>query len=154
MLLIIIGIIFFVFAIIFYYNGTLADGFCVGGILVGIILFVFGMLLPLAGYEDAKLVEENELHVIYVQDNQEIYVIKANGNNCVISYTKSKEIHGIEQKEDCIEVKSAIVLEDENCTKAVIRRYVQKAKKTIWSLAITPNVYENIIVVPAGSVRE
>lgn len=161
MLIIVIGIV--IVAVVLWISSRFdSNTTIVANISTVIVLgaIALGLLLP-TGYKDEELVEEIELvslsnstsakgkGIIYVSitgENSYSYRHEVDSN---YGTTTSKEyvVETISEKNGNI-----VEVEDPNCEKAVIQRFVKKSKITIWSFGFGGSETTYVIYVPEGSI--
>jgi len=154
MLGVIIGIFLFVLGIVLYKIGFVSDGFATTISVIGIIVGLVCLFVPFAGYEEPELISEVKLSSFYEQDGKEIYAIKLDYGEVAVTYTDKEYVYGNEREIVHTEAIRAEIIEDENCKKPIVQTYREKAKRSIWCVGAAITVEEKVIVVPIGSVRK
>lgn len=133
--------------------------------IVPIIVFAaicLGLFLP-TGYKDEELVKEIELvslsNSISTEGKGLIYVSITGENSYLYRYEVDSKYGTKTSKEYVVETISKkdgniVEVEDPNCKKAVIQKFVKKSKITIWSFGFGESETTYIIYVPEGSIAK
>lgn len=163
MLIIVIGIaivfVLLLIASLFDNNSTVVANI---GTVIVLAALVLGLFLP-TGYKDEELVEEIELVSLSNSTSAEgegiIYVSITGENSYSYRYEVDSKYGTTTSKEYVVETISKkngniVEVEDPNCEKAVIQRFVKKSKITIWSFGFGGSETTYVIYVPEGSISK
>ena len=163
MLIIVIGIAIS-FVVLWISSVFDSDSKAVANIVTLIVFtaIVLGLFFP-TGYKDEELVEEIELVSLSNSTSTEgkgiIYVSITGENSYSYRYEVDSKYGTTTSKEYVVETISKkngniVEVEDSNCEKAVIQRFVKKSKITIWSFGFGGSETTYIIYVPEGSIAK
>lgn len=136
-------------------------GFAILARMVFIFCFVIGAFVPVSGYHESNLEKEIELvslsNTTAFDDTGVVYVSLSDDNMYTYRYETESE-HDTETSKEYVTatVNGSIVkeIEDSECETPVLRVYCEKAKKSIWTLALFCDEIEYVFYVPEGTISK
>lgn len=132
---------------IFCFNNPLGVLF----ILISGVIVVAG-LSPISGYEEPVLEEQYELKVM-VEPN--IYVVQdSNGTVTCKHRVKSEHPEAVESYGKYTYHTNIEIVHTEKGTKPIMKKYLIKAKKTIWTFAMESDEYKYVFYVPEENIEK
>lgn len=128
---------------------------CAFSILCGFFMIIFGLFVPIEGYEDPILIGEQKLYPLsiiseYEENDKETYLITEIKDGSSVYYTYCTEVNGIADTETICNVKKVLYIENEQPT---IEEYLSKATRIWFTLAIGFDKKEYIIKVPKDGIE-
>lgn len=156
MLLVIIGVIFVVIGMVFWAKDTMyhfSFNTGMGMVLsaVGVLCICLGLLFPIHGYHEPEFQEEYELAEIL--SNSNIYVIESQTGEKTFKYISKGEYEEQENIENIYTIDKAEIVISKAGTKPTIRKYLVKAKKSIFALALASSREEYKIFVAEDNIE-
>lgn len=145
MLLIIIGIVVLAIGelIVWHKNYDALGGI---GFAICLILCLIGLFAPLHGYNELD-VQKHEL----ISLNDEIYVIKEERGGFICNHVGQKQKAEMHFRYHTGDEEVIFINEGE---KPVLVKYEQKAKKSIWTMALWSSIKSNVFYVPESGYRD
>jgi len=148
-IIVIIGMVFWVKDNIYYFSFNTGMGMVLS--TVGVVCICLGALFPIHGYYEPEFQEEYELAEILSDSN--IYVIESQTGEKTFKYISKGEYEEQKNIENIYTVDKAEVVISKDGTKPVIRKYLIKAKKSIFALALGSNKEEYKIFVTEDNIE-
>ncbi|MBQ8044314.1 MAG: hypothetical protein IJ272_09275 [Clostridia bacterium] len=155
MITILIAVILIVYAIKQYTE--LSEGLFFFLVVAGIVCLILGFV-PMAGFEEAVLVEEVELMPLRLEEETDKVYYAYKEDSATYSYAyDNRETYGLSgeaYQEDKIYSTHIKVYESEECVTPVLKKFESKSKVTWYTIAGMWNSEEYIFYIPVGTTKE
>lgn len=122
--------------------------------------FIFGIFVPISGYEEPQIVSSTELVNLRDETISEgskgVFYISIPENNSYTYYVEIDSPYTSDSqkayKSNTISSNNVTIIEDNSYTNAKLDTYVTYGKKSFWTFAIGVKKYEYVFYVPTGTI--
>ena len=156
-----------VFGLIFVYmlwskkpNETISNVLTLLAALCVVAGLVAGIIVPVNGYKEPKIVSTIELVSLRDDTVSEVtgrlFYVSVSGTNSYTYYVKVDSPYASSSqkayKRNTIYNSNVTIIEDDSYTDAKLVTYVRYGKKSFWTFAVGVKQYEYVFYVPTGTI--